>query len=331
MDNRLDLALRDAPLPEGTVLVFGARPGALGGLPKAQVRAVQPFRPDHDALAAEGWQVAPRAEGPAAAAVVLVPRAKALARAWLAEAAAHVAPGGPIWVDGAKTHGIESVIKDLRARGLGGEATSKAHGKAMAFANPGPEALEDWRARPSHPAPGFIAWPGNFSADGIDRGSALLAEALPAHLPRRVADLGAGWGWLSAQVLARAGVERLDVIEADATALDAARANITDPRARFHWADATHITLDERPEAVVMNPPFHTDRTADPALGVAFIRAAAAMLTAGGTLWMVANRQLPYEAVLRAHFRHGEEVGGDGTFKVIRATGPSTKPLAPRG
>ena len=94
-----------------------------------------------------------------------------------------------------------------------------------------------------------------------------------------------------------------------------------DPRARFHWADATRGKWGPV-DAVVMNPPFHTGRAADPALGVAFIRAAAAMLTPSGTLWMVANRHLPYEPVLAAAFREVEEIGGDSRFRLTRAARP---------
>jgi 16S rRNA (guanine1207-N2)-methyltransferase len=93
----------------------------------------------------------------------------------------------------------------------------------------------------------------------------------------------------------------------------------------FHWADATRFIPDRRVEAVVMNPPFHSGRTGDPSLGAAFIKAAAGMLTLSGTLWMVANRHLPYEAVLSATFREVAEVGGDGRFKVIRAERPVVK------
>ena len=48
---------------------------------------------------------------------------------------------------------------------------------------------------------------GIFSADHIDPGSALLAEHLPKNLRGRVADLGAGWGFLS-----RAALETLAII-----------------------------------------------------------------------------------------------------------------------
>ena len=96
---------------------------------------------------------------------------------------------------------------------------------------------------------------------------------------------------------------------------------MTDPRARFHWADATTFRLPEPVNGVVMNPPFHEGRAADPHLGARFIRAAAGLLTGAGRLWMVANRHLPYEAALSELFADVQEIGGDNRFKVITATG----------
>ena len=52
-----------------------------------------------------------------------------------------------------------------------------------------------------------------------DRG-ALLARHLPAGLAGLAADLGAGWGYLSAELLARCpGITALDLYEAEARAL----------------------------------------------------------------------------------------------------------------
>lgn len=325
---RLSLAL-DLPqaLPEtGRIALF--RPTAatdLSDLPAARLVAVQGFRPDHDAIAQRGITVSPEAEGGYAAAVVFLPRAKAEARALLAQACDTVAPGGVIWVDGAKTDGVDSMLRELRARVPVTDPIAKAHGKIFSF-RAAAGALADWRAAPVEAAPGFLTMPGVFSADGIDRGSALLAAALPAVLPARVADLGAGWGWLSAQILARKGVEHLDLVEAEHAALDCAQRNVTDPRAHFLWADATQYKPEARYGAVIMNPPFHTGRAADPALGAAFIRAAGGMLSLSGTLWMVANRHLPYDEVLRAAFHEVTEVtppsGRDGGFRIVRADKP---------
>jgi 16S rRNA (guanine1207-N2)-methyltransferase len=61
-------------------------------------------------------------------------------------------------------------------------------------------------------------------------------------LKGRVADLGAGWGYLSGEILAeQEGIAHLDLIEADHDMLEAARANVDDPRAAFHWADVTRF------------------------------------------------------------------------------------------
>lgn len=327
-DTRLSLALESGALslPDtGRIAVFRPRAGAdLAPLPRDRVQIIQGFRPDHDYFAAAGWATAAAPEGDYSAAIVCVPRAKAEARALIAEAARRVPVGAPIAVDGLKTDGIDGLLRNCRAYVEPQGVISKAHGKIFTFASPGPGVLDAWlaEAAPRHLPDGFETVAGVFSADGVDRGSALLAEALPAKLSPRVVDLGAGWGYLAAQILTREGVRELDLVEAEQAALDCARRNITDPRARFHWADATRFKPAGAVDAVVCNPPFHASRVADPGLGAAFIRAAAGMLTASGTLWLVANRHLPYEKVLHESFREVEEVGGDAGFKIYRAARP---------
>jgi 16S rRNA (guanine1207-N2)-methyltransferase len=325
--SRLTLALDDgAFVPPSGGRIAAIRPRAetdLSALPRDRVEVVQGFRPDHDAFARRGYATAVAPGGLYAAAVVFVPRSKAEARALIAEAAGAVAAGGPIAVDGAKSDGVDSLLKELRGRVALGPALAKAHGKLAVFANPGAAAFADWRRAPRRLPGGFLTDPSAFSADGVDPGSAALAAALPARLPARVADLGAGWGWLAAAVLAREGVEEVHLIEAEHAALAAARTNIADPRARFHWADATVFEAGAPFGAVVTNPPFHAGRVADPGLGRAFIAAAARMLAPGGTLWLVANRHLTYERALAEHFRAVEELPGPPAYKLYRATGPA--------
>ncbi|WP_151717339.1 class I SAM-dependent methyltransferase [Gemmobacter serpentinus] len=320
---RLSLALDSAAfvLPEtGPIAVMRPRAGDdLSPLPRERVVVVTGFKPDFDHFTARGLTCATDLPEDIAAAVICLPRAKAEARAMLAAACAALPPGAPVLVDGQKTDGVDAIYKDLRARGPVGEAQAKAHGKVFVF--PASDALADWAARPAQ-VDGFTTLPGVFSADGPDRGSALLATALPAKLPSRVVDLGAGWGYLSQHILTRDGVKELHLVEAEKAALDCARLNVTDARAQFHWADATVWQVPHLAGAVVCNPPFHTGRDADPALGLAFLQAARKMLAPDGTLWLVANRHLPYDAALRAAFREIEEIGGDGAFRVTRAAYP---------
>ncbi len=316
LDQALATGVLDLPAV-GIIAVYRPRLGDdLSPLPRERVSVLTGFQPDHAHFAAR-YSVA--AAPPYAAAIVCLPRSREAARALIAQAAKEVAPGGWVAVDGQKTDGIDTALKDLRARVDLSAALSKAHGKLASF-SAGPD-LSDWRAQPLQVA-GFQTLPGVFSADGPDRGSILLAGALPARLGGKVADLGAGWGYLAAEILRRDGVQRLDLVEAEADALDCARVNIADPRARFHWADATAWRPDALLDAVVTNPPFHTGREADPALGAAFIRAARRMLAPDGSLWLVQNRHLPYDPVLSECFLQVQEVAADGAFRVTHAQKP---------
>lgn len=306
---------------EGRIAVFHPRlDHDLSALPKAQLQLIQPLRPDHDHFAAQGYDCAPALEAGArfSAAVVFLPRAKALARMLVAQAAA--ATDGPVLIDGAKTDGIDSLLKALRQRGTPSDPISKAHGKV--FWIDGGTDLSDWLPEATRQVDGFVTAPGVFSADGIDPASRLLAAALPQKLGRCVVDLGAGWGYLSAQLLSRDSVEELHLVEADHQALTCARENVTDARAQFHWADARSWPAPGTVNTVVMNPPFHTGRAAEPSLGQAFITAAGTMLAASGSLWMVANRHLPYEAALAERFAQVREEGGDNRFKILSAAKP---------
>ena len=292
----------------------------LSALQKWHLVIIQPVFTDHEAFRAAGYECRVAAGNERfAAALVCLPRAKARARAVIAQAMALT--DDPVIVDGAKTDGIDAFLKDMRRRVDVSAPISKAHGKLF-WAQASADAFADWRDDDPHEADGYSTAPGVFSADGIDPASRLLADALPPVPGRHVVDLGAGWGYLSARMLAGDGIETLDLVEADHLALDCARRNVTDPRARFHWADATRWSPEDKIDAVVMNPPFHTGRSADPGLGRDFIRAAARVLAPSGRLWMVANRHLGYETALKVCFAHVEEIAGDTRFKVIHATRP---------
>lgn len=332
--SRLELVFGGTP-PDGRLLLIGAgRESDLSHFDPARTQIVQRLYPDVAGLGAQGFAPVTAAEGAFDLGVVFLPRARAEARARIAEAAAHVAPGAALWIDGQKTDGIDSMLKELRGLAPVDEIQSRAHGKIFRVTLPQPGWVPaDWAARDHQAAPGFVTRPGVFSADAPDPASVALAAHLPPKLPSRIVDLGAGWGWLSAQILGHAGVEILHLVEADAGALDCARRNVSDPRAQFHWADALDFRLPEPVNGVIMNPPFHDGRSADPGLGAGFIRAAAGLLTGAGRLWMVANRHLPYEAALRECFGDVTELGGDSRFKILTASGarrPGAKPAQGR-
>lgn len=327
---RLSTALDQGLLeisPDARILCLGVSDGAdLAGLPRDRLVLVQQSRPDHDRLVSDGYApcaVLADADAGFDVALVEIPRARALARLWIARAAAALAPGGILIVNGARTDGIDSLYKATRAWLSGADSVTKAHGR-MFWGSPQIGAFDAWDI-PTETWPkvgGFVTGPGLFSTDHVDPGSAALAAHLSGAVYGQVADLGAGWGFLGSEILKNAKVAHLDVVEADHAALSAARINLDDPRAAFHWADAT-VWAPARPlDAVVMNPPFHTGRKPEPSLGRTFIASAARVLSDNGTLWMVANRHLPYEAALSSLFREVRDLPGTSAFKVVRASKP---------
>jgi 16S rRNA (guanine1207-N2)-methyltransferase len=170
----------------------------------------------------------------------------------------------------------------------------------------------------------FISRPGVFAWDRIDPASALLAAQLPGDLHGAAADLGAGYGYLSSELLARCPrIVSVDLYEAERRALELARVNLA-PQAEcaalgFHWHDVTS-GLNGRYDVIVSNPPFHAQGRADrPDIGRRFIAVAAAALKPGGRLWMVANRHLPYEVELGKQFARVRTVAQEAGFKVVEA------------
>ena len=202
MSPRLDLALHGGLTLSQPLTVLGPTPASdLSALPR-DAQVVQPFKPFHDHFASQGFTVVPDATNACQDAIVILPRAKALARSMIHQACTRAS--GVVVVDGAKTDGVDSLLKDIRKRVAIEGPISKAHGKIFWFQSDA-KAFADW-ATPAHQvADGYQTAPGVFSADGIDPASALLLAALPSKWGARVADLGAGWGYLSAGVASDTG------------------------------------------------------------------------------------------------------------------------------
>lgn len=325
--DRVSLALEMGALalPDGgpIALYTPDRVALPGALPKERLKPISPWQMDVTTWQSQGLDAAIDHEGPFVSAVVMLPRSRVAGQIAIARAMARTLPGGYVLIDGQKTSGIDRFLKDMKSRLPIVDSFVKFHGRLF-WVQADPEVLSDWMALDGFhkTEAGFYTGPGQFSPEGPDQASRSLADALPKVLPPRMADFGAGWGYLGAQVLAREGVTSVDLIEAHDGALAAAKLNLSDSRAHFHWADATQWRPEEPYDGVVMNPPFHSARAADPGLGQAFIQAAASSLTPKGRLWLVANRQLPYEALLNELFRQVSPLPAPAGFKILVAEAP---------
>jgi 16S rRNA (guanine1207-N2)-methyltransferase len=243
-----------------------------------------------------------------------------IARGW-----ALLEAGGTLMCAGANDDGAASLEKQVgKAFGLAGNL-SKFHCRTFWFIKGERTPPDFWRGLAGlqpvggvHEQEGpWLSQPGVFSWDHVDDGSALLARHLPDDLTGSVADFGCGWGYLTMEALKRApDIELVDLIDAEYRAIEAARANIDNVRAAFHWLDLTTEKAPAAYDAILCNPPFHTGRASTPSLGQSVIESAARALKAGGRFYMVANRGLPYEPLLKAHFTSFETLADNNKFRV---------------
>jgi 16S rRNA (guanine1207-N2)-methyltransferase len=320
------------PLQGATAMFLRARDGwPLRQQPLPGLVCEQSFKPEADALMQAGLAVnVAGAQKTYDLVLILPPRQRDEARALLARAVAMIKPGGRVVVSQSNDEGARSTEGDL-AR-LTGDVESMSKNKCRVFWTASMARLDaslvmEWQqldaVRPI--ADGrFVSRPGIFAWDRIDVASALLAEHLPASLRGRAADLGAGFGYLSAELLSRCpGITALDVYEAENRALELARVNLQSFEGRatlnYRWHDVS-IGLPDEYDVIVTNPPFHAQRGIDrPDIGKRFIAVAAESLRPGGSLWLVANRHLPYEAVLSDSFDSVRTVVQQHGYKIIAA------------
>ncbi len=295
--------------------VYGAPLAALAPVP-AEAIQVSPLTPGATPMEALGEASLDR--------VTVQAPAGALERAYvLAQALRVLKPGGVLTALAPKTLGGSRLRGELEALGCPVAETARRHHRICVARAPGAadaiaEAIVAGGPRALSPG-GLWTWPGVFSWDRLDPGTALLIEKLPA-LAGRGADFGCGLGLLARAVLAHEAVTALDLIDLDARAVAMSRRNVADPRARIVQADLRDP--DAAPgglDFVVMNPPFHLAGHEDRGLGEAFIAAAARALRPGGLCLLVANLTLPYERALEPAFRRWRTLARRDGFKVLEA------------
>jgi 16S rRNA (guanine1207-N2)-methyltransferase len=322
----------------GEVLILRARDGfVLREQRRAQWLMQQSFKPAADALARSGFNVHPDLpEGRYPLVMVLPTRQREESRALFAQAMSRVTDDGIVVAAVPNAEGAKTAEADLAL--LAGGVSNLSKHKCRVFwtragAVPDAALLDAWLglddALPIDDGR-YASRRGLFAWDRIDIASALLASVLPTDVTGRVADLGAGFGYLACRVIAgNPGVTAIDLYEAEARAIEPARHNVATAiaaagrsiAANVQWHDVTQ-GIDGGYDAIVSNPPFHQGRADQPDLGRAFITAAARALTPRGRFWMVANRHLAYEATLDACFGQVRTVVERDGFKVIEAKEP---------
>lgn len=250
-----------------------------------------------------------------------LPQEAARARMLLVMARSLAAEGTRVVVIGRNDAGARSASKHLEELiGPAETIATRFHCRAVAarVIEPRVAALADFRGTFDALGMTIVSYPGVFAHGRLDEGTERLLKVLDVPAGARALDVGCGAGIVAAWLATR-GVS-VDAVDVDALALQATRETVeaNGTSARVGAADVypddgssyTHI---------VSNPPFHAGGRRTTEAAHRLITEAPHRLEPGGELWLVANRILPYAAMLERAFGRFEVPYEDSRFRVYRA------------
>jgi len=337
------------------VLVAPSGRGALAAWAASRVGAEHVTAMDPNAIALESTRNTLETNGligstvmaPASAAIgsfdvglMSLPKGRALARLYLLLMALAIAPGGQLYVAGAKGAGIKSVLDDATALLGQGQLLSYRKGHRVArFSRP---TLDFTNLPAPFDAPGLlpgtvaqhtIGWrqrelavcsrPGVFSHGELDTGTAMLLGHLEVRDDDQVLDWGCGSGVIGLVVALQTRPEAITLLDVDAFACECAAATLEANGivgVRVVHGDGLAALAGQRYSLIVSNPPFHSGHGVNLSLTEALIAESYEALAARGRLLLVANRFLPYDRLMRERFGSVDVLTQDRRFRVLQAT-----------
>jgi 16S rRNA (guanine1207-N2)-methyltransferase len=164
--------------------------------------------------------------------------------------------------------------------------------------------------------------PGVFSWQHVDEATDVLAGLIHVVPGEHVLDLGCGAGALGVIAARQSITGKVCLVDADSEAVRCARRTVQEAGATNALAQVSDVAgsvLGERFDVVIANPPFHVGKQVELDVPRQFIRDAFEVLIPGGRLFLVANRTLPYEAMLGSVFGSYRSVHDGRRFKVLTA------------
>jgi len=260
-----------------------------------------------------------------------LPRERAVQEELLQGAAAVLRPGGTLYLVAHRDAGVRTAVRIAQAvfGRCGVIRRKKGYHVAMAVRPPDRDHPLPEPTYTAHTAvvggveTTVVGKPGVFSWDRLDAGTAALIKAMEIGPADRVLDLGCGTGLVGVAAARRAPEGRVVLVDADLRAVEAARRTLEANGITNGEVLLSDCGEDLPPgsfDVVATNPPFHVDVEVDRAIARRFIEAAARLLRAGGRLYLVANRFLPYEPWLQEAFPQVEVAWEDKRYRVWRCT-----------
>ena len=222
---------------------------------------------------------------------------------------------GVLVLNGNNNLGIQSLIKKINFYWMHTDLLIKSRGRIASFIKEInlSRQIKHWKqlSKLKINKDGYYTSPEMFSPKQIDQGSIKLANVLKNSLNGKVADLGSGWGYLSKSALStNFEIEQITMFEKNFSAINAAKLNVLDRRAKFKWLNIEVLKkFKTKYDHIICNPPFHEGTQKKIDLLQSFINCSAHIIKKNGSAWMVFVSDISVEKYIEKAF---------GNFKIIK-------------
>ena len=217
----------------------------------------------------------------------------------------YIKDGGKIIINGDNQIGVKSFLKNISNHWHAEKTVIKKKGRIAIYPCK-KRVFGHWKKYQDFHInrDGYYTRSDMFSPKEVDRGSKKLTSVFGTKLFGEVADLGAGWGYLSSEALRlNDKITKVTLFESNYSAYLASKKNIVDKRATFKWASLKDIkNLKSRFNHVICNPPFHSGRPKDMALLRSFIFYSSRLINDRGSVWMVFVSGVYLKSELQEYF-----------------------------
>jgi 16S rRNA (guanine1207-N2)-methyltransferase len=251
---------------------------------------------------------------------LIAPKGRVLSRRWLVQAMHALKLGGRLFLVGANSAGIRSIIKDAGQLFGGGSLLAYKKGHRVAeFTRPSTtRPLPDWASFPGIAPHTWVEFPvtvfdqeltirslpGVFSYDHLDEGTALLLAHMQVPAGTRVVDIGCGYGIIGLSATIH-GASLVHLVDNNLLAVASTRASLAVnhmPTAEVFCGDLLDPLSQYVYDLILSNPPFHRGHAVDYQIAEAMIRQSFHALHPGGRLVIVANRFIRYQRLIQDIF-----------------------------
>lgn len=241
--------------------------------------------------------------------LIYLPKAKAHLAMLVAMAASVLRPNGRIHLVGENKGGIKSADKLTKRYGSTEKVDSARHCSLLTthVETPASFVPADWVESNTFTIADteleVVSMPGVFSHNELDEGTELLLQKLPSSLRSKVLDFACGAGVIGAHLKQQYPHFDVTLLDVSALALYCAARTLQANQLTGTLIAANGLHgVEGQFNHIITNPPFHTGIKTDYSITKRFISDSRRILAKSGSLYMVANRFLPYPGLLAEQF-----------------------------